>query len=395
MRGGALDSYATQYGSMRVEQRTWTRDGGWLPGFDSGTLGAGVQLVLVFGSLEQVSDANCLGRARANYPNARIVGCTTAGQIHDTLVTDELVTLTAIAFDYTRVALVQTRIESVADSRAAGERLARALDPAGLRHLFVLSEGIKVNPSELVRGIDAVLPDGVTVSGGCAGDANRLQTTHVWGDGPPLQSAVVGVGFYGERLQVGVSAIGGWRPFGPARLITRSDENVVYEFDGRPALALYKRYLGKYAEDLPASGMMFPLELRADEAGRRVLRSPQSVDEAEQSITYAGNVPQGAQASFMFATIDDLIQGTYTAAKRSMERLGAFPPQVSILVSCNGRRYVHKQRTEEEVEAVKEALGDQAALTGFYSYGEIAPAEGGGQSQLHNETMTITSLAES
>ena len=379
---------------MRVEQRSWTPESGWSPAFQDGAVHEGVQLVLVFGSLDQVLGSGCLEVVRSQYPKAHVVGCTTAGQIHGTQVSDNLVALTAIGFDHTRVALTQTRIEGVADSRAAGERLARMLDPNGLRHVFVLSEGVKVNPSELVAGIDSALPSGVAVSGGCAGDGNRLQTTHVWGDGAPMQSAVVGIGFYGERLQVGVTAIGGWRPFGPARVITRSEKNVVYEFDGRPALALYKRYLGKYAEDLPSSGMMFPLELRADEAGRRVLRSPQSVDEAEQSITYAGNVPVGAQASFMFATIGDLIEGTFAAAKNSVERFGTAPPQLSILVSCNGRRYVLKQRTEEEVEAVHEALGQQSTLTGFYSYGEIAPAEGGGQSQLHNETMTITWFAE-
>jgi hypothetical protein len=379
---------------MKVEQRLWSRDNGWQPGFDSPTLGDSAQLVLLFGSVEQVEESACFERVKASYPQAHVIGCTTAGLIHDTSVTDETITLTAVSFEHTRVVPIRAQIASVADSRAAGERLARELDPNGLRHVFVLSEGLKVNASELVHGIDSVLPEHVTVSGGCAGDGNRLETTHVWGNGAPEEGAVVGLGFYGDRLQIGVSAIGGWRPFGPDRVITRSTQNVLHEFDGRPALALYKQYLGKYADELPASGLMFPLELKGDEAGRRVLRAILSVNEAEQSITYAGNVPEGAQARFMFATIDDLIQGTQVAAVDSMQRLGSFPPQLSILVSCNGRRYVLKQRTEEEVEAVREALGAQAVLTGFYSYGEIAPSDSGGRSQLHNETMTITSFAE-
>jgi hypothetical protein len=380
---------------MKVEQRLWSREGGWQPNFEGPSLGESAQLVLLFGDVEQVRESECFGRVRASYPRAHVIGCTTAGQIHDARVTDQTITLTAIAFEHTRVAPVHAQIENVADSFEAGKRLARALDPEGLRHVFVLSEGLKVNASELVLGIDSALPAHVTVSGGCAADGNRLETTHVWGNGPPKEAAVVGLGFYGERLQVGVSAIGGWRPFGPDRVITRSSKNVLYEFDGRPALALYKHYLDKYAEGLPASGLMFPLELRGAEAGSQVLRALLSVNEEDQSITYAGNVPEGAQTRFMFATIDDLIQGTHAAAKTSMQRLGAFSPQLSILVSCNGRRYVLKQRTEEEVEAVKEALGGQAALTGFYSYGEIAPADSGGRSQLHNETMTITSFAES
>ena len=379
---------------MKVEQRLWSPDGGWQPGLAESSLGSAAQLVLMFGSVEQVRESGCLDQVRQTYPTAHVIGCTTSGLIHDTRVMDGSITLTAVGFEHTRVALARVRIDGVDDSLAAGERLAGALEKEGLRHVFVLSEGLKVNASELVRGIDAALPEHVTVSGGCAGDGNRLETTHVWGDAAPEQGVVVGLGFYGERLQIGVSAIGGWRPFGPDRLITRSVKNVLYEFDGRPALALYKEYLGKYADELPASGLMFPLELRGDEAGRRVLRALLSVNEEEQSITYAGNVPEGAQARFMFATIDDLIEGTQVAAVDSMQRLGSFPPQLSILVSCNGRRYVLKQRTEEEVEAVRETLGDKVTVTGFYSYGEIAPADSGGRSQLHNETMTITSFAE-
>lgn len=380
---------------MKVEQRLWSRSGGWQPQFTASTLGESAAVVLLFGNVDPLRESECFARVQASYPKAHVIGCTTAGEIHDASVTDDTITLTAIGFEHTRVASVHAQLEHVAGSFEAGARLGRALDPEGLRHVFVLCEGLLVNASELVLGMDSVLPAHVTVSGGCAADGNRLQKTHVWGNRPLEEAAVVGLGFYGERLQVGVSAIGGWRPFGPDRLITRSTKNVLYEFDGRPALALYKQYLDKHAQDLPASGLMFPLELCGDEAGRQVLRAILSVNEAEQSITYAGNVPEGAQARFMFATIDDLIRGTHAAAKASMQRLGSFSPQLSVLVSCNGRRYVLKQRTEEEVEAVKETLGANAALTGFYSYGEIAPADSGGRSQLHNETMTITSFAES
>src|SRR5262249_43875077 len=164
---------------------------------------------------------------------------------------------------------------------------------------------------------DSALPQGVTTSGGCAGDGNRLQTTHVWCDGEPEQSAAVALGFYGDRLRIGVSAISGWRPFGPDRRITRSKHNVVYEFDGHPALALYKQYLGGYADGLPASGLMFPLELYIGDERRSVMRAILAVDEREQSITYAGNVPEGAHARFMFGRIEDLISGTHFGARET------------------------------------------------------------------------------
>ncbi|MBX7116491.1 MAG: FIST C-terminal domain-containing protein, partial [Myxococcaceae bacterium] len=62
--------------------------------------------------------------------------------------------------------------------------------------------------------------------------------------------------------------------------------------------------------------------------------------------------------------------------------------------SCVGRRSVLKQRTEEETEAVREVLGPKPVLTGFYSYGELAPVTRGARCQLHNQTMTVTTFSE-
>jgi hypothetical protein len=118
------------------------------------------------------------------------------------------------------------------------------------------------------------------------------------------------------------------------------------------------------------------------------------VNQEEQSITYAGSVPEGASARFMVGQMEDLIEGTQAAARESLKTLAQFQSQLSVLVSCNGRRFVLKQRVEEEVEAVRDVLGPQAVLTGFYSYGEMAPAALGGHCELHNETMTITSFSE-
>jgi hypothetical protein len=177
-------------------------------------------------------------------------------------------------------------------------------------------------------------------------------------------------------------------------LITKSRQNVLYEFDGRPALALYKQYLGEYAAGLPATGLMFPLELRIEPDGHRVLRALLAVDEKEQSITFAGDVPEGSHVRFMVGHIEDLIQGTLAAAKSSCLPLANTPPELSLIVSCNARRAVLKQRVEEEVEAVREILGEGPVMTGFYSYGEIGPPHGGSGSELHNETMTITNFAE-
>lgn len=169
---------------------------------------------------------------------------------------------------------------------------------------------------------------------------------------------------------------------------------MLYEFDGRPALALYKEYLGEYARGLPASGLLFPLCVSIRETGHSVLRAILAVDEAAQSIVFAGNVPEGAHARMMMGSVEQLIDDTLVAARGSTAALGDGNTELCVLVSCNGRRHVLNQRTEEEVEAVREVVGERATLTGFYSYGEIAPSAAGGNSELHNETMAITSFRE-
>ncbi|HYP18260.1 MAG TPA: FIST C-terminal domain-containing protein [Opitutus sp.] len=200
-----------------------------------------------------------------------------------------------------------------------------------------------------------------------------------------------GAGVLRRASRRGRGGYRGWGPFGPDRLITKSHKNVVFEFDGRPALALYKQYLGEYAAGLPAAGLMFPLELQTE--GGRVLRALLAVDEKEQSITFAGNMPMGSSARFMVGHIEDLIDGAVAAANAGAAKLGE-PAAFSLVVSCNARRAVLKQRVDEEVEAVREVFGPGTALAGFYSYGEIGPAREGSGAQLHNETMTITTFRE-
>ena len=69
-------------------------------------------------------------------------------------------------------------------------------------------------------------------------------------------------------------------------------------------------------------------------------------------------------------------------------------PDLALLISCVGRKLILKQRIEEEVDGVREALGATTKLTGFYSYGEISPFTPGAKCELHNQTMTITTFLE-
>jgi hypothetical protein len=244
-----------------------------------------------------------------------------------------------------------------------------------------------------VRGIGEKLPPTVSVTGGLSADGEHFKQTRVLADRVAQANSVAAIGLYGSRLKVGCGSLGGWDPFGPERQITRSKGNVLYELDGQSALALYKRYLGDHAADLPASGLLFPLSLRTRDVSAPVVRTILSVSEADQSLTFAGDVPPGGYVRLMKANFDRLIDGAVGAGRVSAEALGV-PVDLALLISCVGRRMVLRQRVEEEVEGVRDIVGPNAAIAGFYSYGEISPFTPKARCELHNQTMTVTTLSE-
>lgn len=374
---------------MQLEQRvregqTWTT---------TGSMTAPAQLALVFGSAATLRDADTWAELARIYPHARIVGCSTAGEIAGSRVLDDSLVVTALAFADSRFEIVAAPLAEAADSRALGSLLGSRLRTEGLVHVVILSEGLKVNGSALVAGLSARLPSHVGVTGGLSGDGASFARTAVCLDGPEPSEQVVAIGLYGARLQIGYGSLGGWDPFGPERRITRSDGNVLFELDGEPALDLYKRYLGDHAADLPASGLLFPLTIRdGSDDSVAVVRTILAVNETERTLTFAGDVPVGYRVRLMRANFERLVDGAAGAARASAVGGGAV--QLALLISCVGRKLVLKQRIEEEVEAVRDVLGETAMLAGFYSYGEIAPFTRSARCELHNQTMTITTVSE-
>jgi hypothetical protein len=167
----------------------------------------------------------------------------------------------------------------------------------------------------------------------------------------------------------------------------------VFEIDHQPALTLYTRYLGDMAKDLPSSGLRFPLSIRPSMQDEPVIRTLLAIDAAENSLTFAGDVPQGSICRLMKTDIDSLIDGSGMAAQAANSGAGG-QPSLCLVVSCVGRRMVLGQLTEEELDIVRERLGPAAAIAGFYSYGELAPFRDIARCQLHNQTMTLTTLTE-
>jgi hypothetical protein len=352
-------------------------------------------LVLAFAAPRYAADPAPFDQLSRAFPNSLLIGCSSSGEIAGNDVHDDSVSVAVTRFDHSGLRQASTVVTDAADSFHAGARLAAQLASRELRAVFVLADGLGVNGSALVDGLSRHLGAGVVVTGGLAGDGSAFQRTWVLNGSHGEGRRVSAVGFYGQRLRVGHGCDGGWLDFGPERRITRAEGTVLYELDDKPALALYKTYLGDLAAKLPGSALLFPLSVRLARSGLRpVVRTILGIDEATQSMTFAGDMPHGAIARLMRTSVDRLVGSAEDAIAHALLDLPTSAPVLAVSVSCVGRRLVMGERTDEEAEAVADQLPSGSAHAGFYSYGEIAPANGSAHAELHNQTMTVTVFAE-
>jgi hypothetical protein len=351
---------------MHVDQWSWSEAKGW-----NGGRSGDADLVLFFGARAALECGTRYRQLRERFPKAHILGCSSGGQILNDDVTDDEIAGAALRFERTRLRLASEPAPAGDCSRACGEAIGRTLAASDLAGVFVLSDGLNVNGSELVAGMTGVIDRNVPVTGGLAGDGARFQETLVGADCAPRNHMVGAIGFYGDAIRIGHGSAGGWDEFGPHRRITRSRGNVLYELDGEPALDLYQRYLGEEdSKGLPGTALLFPL--RIHDPGRPdhdIVRTVLAVDRAARSMTFAGDMPQGWVGQLMRGNFDRLAAGAAKAARQACSELndGGHGTQLAVLVSCIGRRLLMGQHTLDEVEAAGAEIGAKVPRLGFYS----------------------------
>ncbi|SFV52448.1 Uncharacterized conserved protein [hydrothermal vent metagenome] len=370
------------------------KDKKWDKSFDL-SLDSQNTLILIFSSLKAEHVKNELLKIAALFPASIIIGASTSGEIFNDEVYDNTIVISIAKFQSTTLKDNICKTINNKNSYKDGAGIAKTLYDEHLKGIFILSDGLQTNGSKLTEGINSVLPSDVVVSGGLAGDQDRFEHTWIIEDDKLHESAVCAIGFYGESIHFQAASKGGWDSLGLTRVVTKSKDNVVYEFDGKPALKIYKRYLGDKVKELPASALLFPLELKDKSTSEEtVVRSVLAVNEEEDSLIFAGDIAEGSHVTFMKANFDRLIDGAGESAEKLNLSTYNHEEMLCIAISCVGRKLVLKSRIEEEIEAIEEVLPKEAHVIGFYSYGEISPLASGTCS-LHNQTMTLTTIWES
>jgi hypothetical protein len=376
---------------MKTEQSFMLRGMTWEGG---NGLKESATLVLAFGPRKLIFEQNVYTSIKSRYPNAIVLILSTAFEIVESKISTSRIVVTAIQFDKTILKSTSLQVSSKIDSRAAGRLICDQLSGEGLKHILLFSDGYDINGDDLVDGLNEELANDVIVSGGFAGSDAEDPTTYVGLNEDPKIRNVAAIGFFGSDLNVANSVESGWDEFGPTKIVTSSEGNMVFSLDGENVLDVYKRYLGNAQDrDFTMSIQHFPLcILKSD--GSKIVRSVFRVDEDKRALVFSGNVPKDSKVRFMIANADRLIDGAMNAAERVSKQSEVGKPELVLIVSCVGRSVLLLERTEEEIEVTCETMGRDLVYSGFYSNGELSPATGSKQCSLHNQTISITTYSE-
>lgn len=347
------------------------------------------RLVIVFATSDHDLRAVAAGVAEAA-PGVAVVGGTTAGELDADGPAHG--TVQALALGGDGFTFSATAVSSSADPRDAGARAAACVgDVADAPHrvLLLLSDGPNTIQPEIVRGAYSVAGAGVPLVGGLAGHRAARGTPELLYGNAVLRASVIGVAI-GSDAPIGVGVRHGWRPVGEPMLVTRVASGRVVELDGRPAAAVYRERLGGDPAVPVAVGttLKHPLGMkrRVGEAHARWVD-----DDGADDGSLHGVLPAGALVWLMECDADDVIDATDAACGEALGALGDDAPLALLAFDCNARLQVLGEEGARDEVARMAAHAGGAALTGWYTFGEIARTRG--TAGFHQQTLVVLALA--
>ncbi|HPY40673.1 MAG TPA: FIST N-terminal domain-containing protein [Thiolinea sp.] len=402
---------------METHSIHYTPAKGWSSVFPA--LDSAQTLVLVFGPAAWQAYTTALCELLAHYPKAIIVGCSGYGVISKGEILDDTLVVSVTHFQQTQLRLVTCPVASHDESLFAGQVLGHELASPDLQATLLFSDGLSTNGSTLIAGLNSKLPPSTVVIGGLAGDSQSFTSTWVMANQLPQGQLACALGFYGKSIQFKTAIQVGWSALGPERQVTLASGNKLYTLDNKPALELYKQYLGLRATEITKNSLNFPLAIRSKGKPYTLIRTPMVLDEASQTLIFAGDIPENSTAQLVHVSATTLVDGAYAAGLELDKAIALHQeqPMLILTISCGARRAVMAEDAGLELDAACSAFSKTIHQVGFYSFGELAPhnvklepknspycatkdcttclaTPSYGLCELHNQTITLTAIYE-
>jgi hypothetical protein len=294
-----------------------------------------------------------------------------------------------------------------ADSYATGQLVAQSLSSdlgADSVGLFVFPDGTTVNFDHFFAGLEANLTSDrfLPFWGGGAGDNLAMVQTYQYCDDEVVSDGVAYALLSGEAHLASTIGIG-YIPIGGERTVTRSQGNVIYEIDGKPALEVLQEYLpdlaladdwGRY---IPTFGLSFRAPSYMKDGYMKdeeyLLRGINSVNTADGSVSLQTDVQEGSSVWFSSRDKEKITTGFDRMAEQIKEELGGAQPKLVFHFDCcsRGRLMFRDQEKVQLLRLFRQAVGPEVPWAGFYTYGEIGPV--GKHNCYHTYTAVVLALS--
>jgi len=365
-----------------------------------------IDLGLVFSSPD-LSSANLLKTLSLSLGEAPIIGCSGAAIISNQGIFKHGLAIMLLSFPGS----IYFNVACVRDIKAktplnAGRELGEQLS-YGFRNVrrdlgVIFSDGLIEESSNLLSGLQERLGRSFPLVGASASDDMRFLKTYLYFNQELLSDSAVGI-LWGGKLNFGLGIKHGWKPLGKPRTVTKSQGDIVYEIDNKPASQIYEEYLAcdlpKLQKEMRRISVLYPIGIDMPQEEEYILRNILSI-ENNGSLRLQGNVTLGSSIRLMIGTKESCLSATQQAVDEAKnvpvtlaEKTGT---KNFILVFDSVSRYILLRRdAPRELEIIKEGFGENTPIIGLYTYGEQAPLRAisyQGQACLHNQTITILNI---
>lgn len=324
------------------------------------------------------------------FPGLDLIGCTTDGEVSSVLgFQQDSLTLMLFAVDGDRIQIGVGVGLGVKDNpllaaekavSIATQKLDKPVKLCIPLPASYIADGSTTSGEDILRGLKAVLGENLPIVGGTAGDQFRFQKTYQFYRTDVLTDALPILLLAGDvHCSFGVDC--GWQPIGNRSVVTKSQGNIVYEIDGKPAIEFYHKYLGDRAPNAE-----HPLAVYIEDSDRYYMRVPNKTDLEIGSIHFLAEVPQQSMIRMTSISRDEVIGAAKTAWQIAFNDYPGKEPQAVLIFSCCCRRWLLGTRTQEEYQLIQSSFREKVPTCGFYTYGEFAPLALAGESYFHQET---------
>ncbi|GII86055.1 hypothetical protein Ssi03_40450 [Sphaerisporangium siamense] len=316
-------------------------------------------------------------RAMRMAPGAEVIGCSATGVIGDSQGVEHTSAVSAWAASLdggraTTFVLETLRMEDRFVIIGLPDR-----DPDD-QVAVLLADPYSFPTDAFVEHSSDVLGD-LPLVGGLANGMRGQGSVRLFARGEMYTEGAIGVMLSGP-IHVSTVVSQGCRPIGPTMVVTRSEDNLLLELAGQPALARLEDIVSGLDEDdreLVASGLQIGIAMdeyaEIHERGDFLIRGILGIDPEREAVAVGDVLDIGQSVRFQVRDAAAADEDLYELLDAHAEERGRIDG--ALLFSCNGRGSAMFGSPDHDALALHDTLGP-IGMAGFFAAGEVGPVAG-------------------